>query len=393
MLSHCSCTDLAPIPTLEATASFTSVLHCTIQSTSPSYQTTGYEPGPAQTVILYIEHLIKHSRIAYSTDPYRTYITEPAYRSELHIQMASTAGNQPYKSTYGNFEKLNKLNYTSWRAKVTGVLRSLRAYKIVTGEEQVPPEGNSAAARAAITDYDARYAQAETTIRLSVNDDIGERLEGVEDPVEMWEILKKEFDSTASEARRTKLAIDFHGLRLESSEKVSAYCARLIRYRKPLHATDEEITDKALLNHIFTTVPASYRTIVHSLKRLPREEITIERALEELTGYEQLVLDDHIGDPNTGSTSGSAMYARGKNGGKKDYNCAHCKMDNHTTEECGRRRAPAPTASTRKHARSNSIMCYQCGEYGHFRSDCEIKKRIDEHRRRHNGNENSRASS
>ena len=115
--------------------------------------------------------------------------------------MASTAGNQPYKSTYGNFEKLKKLNYTSWRVKVTGVLRSLRAYKIVTGEEQAPPEGNSAAARAAITDYDARYAQAETTIRLPVNDDIGERLEGVEDPAEMWEILKKEFDSTASEAR------------------------------------------------------------------------------------------------------------------------------------------------------------------------------------------------
>ena len=119
-----------------------------------------------------------------------------------------------YKSTYDNFEKLNKLNYTSWRAKVTGVLRSLRAYKIVTGEEQAPPNGgNSAAARAAIADYDARFAQAEATIRLSVNDDIAERLEGVEDPAEMWEILRKEFDSTASEARRMKLAIEVHGLR------------------------------------------------------------------------------------------------------------------------------------------------------------------------------------
>jgi hypothetical protein len=49
-----------------------------------------------------------------------------------------------YKSTYGNFEKLNKLNYTSWRAKVTGVLRSLRAYKIVTEDEQAPPHGKLA---------------------------------------------------------------------------------------------------------------------------------------------------------------------------------------------------------------------------------------------------------
>jgi hypothetical protein len=260
-----------------------------------------------------------------------------------------------YKSTYGNFEKLNKLNYTGWRAKVTGVLRSLRAYKIVTGEEQAPPNGNSVAARAATADYDTRYAQAETTIRLSVNDDIGERLEGLEDPAEMWEILRKEFDSTASEARRMKLAIEFHGLRPEKDEKVSAYCARLIRYRKPLHRTEEEITDRALLNHIFTTVPTRYRTIVHSLKRLPREETTIERVVEELTDYEQLVLDDPIGDPNIGSTSGSAMYAKG---GKSD----------------GKRHLQ----TSRKHARSNSVICFQCGESGHIRVDYPLKKRVDE---------------
>jgi len=46
--------------------------------------------------------------------------------------------------------------------------------------------------------------------------------ENVEDPAGMWEVLKKGFDGTASEARQTQLAIDFHGLRLESSEKVSA---------------------------------------------------------------------------------------------------------------------------------------------------------------------------
>jgi len=60
----------------------------------------------------------------------------------------------------------------------------------------------------------------------------------------------------------------------------------LIRYRKPLLRTDEEITDKALLSPIFTTVSASYRTIVHGPKRLPREAITIEHAIGELADYE-----------------------------------------------------------------------------------------------------------
>jgi len=76
-----------------------------------------------------------------------------AKQQNLHIEP------KYYKSAYGNFEKLNKLNYTSWRAKVTGALRLFRAYKTVTGEEQAPPEGNSAAARATITDYNARYGR------------------------------------------------------------------------------------------------------------------------------------------------------------------------------------------------------------------------------------------
>jgi len=66
--------------------------------------TTGYEPDPAQTAILLPTSSIKPHRsnlIDYSLffiDPYRTtdpaYRTQPEYGAELHIQMASTTGNQ-----------------------------------------------------------------------------------------------------------------------------------------------------------------------------------------------------------------------------------------------------------------------------------------------------------
>jgi len=317
-----------------------------------------------------------------------------------------------YKSNYGSFEKLNKLNYLSWKEDVLSVLDSLKASKIVTGEEQEPPIGNTAAMRAATADYEARSAQARTTIRFSIHEEIRERLSGLSDPAEMWEILK-EFDSSATETRRTKLAIEFHGLKPENDEKISAYCARLIRYRKPLQGTDEEITDRALLNHIFTTVPASYRTIVHSLKRLPREEATVERVVEELTDYEQLVSpNDTVGDSNTASTSGTALYAQGGKGGKggksrkgrkvekggkgdgngqvnqhgrRIYSCTNCQMNNHTTENC-RRNGNLSFQKGRKHARSDSIVCYYCLGTGHTKYECDLRKRAGEfQKRRENG--------
>jgi hypothetical protein len=84
--------------------------------------------------------------------------------------------------------------------------------------------------------------QVETTIHLLDNNDVREQLEDV-DPAEMWEILRKKFNSTVSEVREMKLAIEFYGLHPEKDEKVFTYCAHLIRYRKPLHRNEEEITD------------------------------------------------------------------------------------------------------------------------------------------------------
>jgi len=36
----------------------------------------------------------------------------------------------------------------------------------------------------------------------------------------------------------------------------------------------------------------------------------------------------------------------------------------------------------------NDIICYHCGESGHIRNECELKKRVDQIRRNRNGNGN-----
>ena len=54
-----------------------------------------------------------------------------------------------YKSVYGTFDKLTKLNYISWKSNVTTVLQSLRSFRIVLGEELEPAPGVTATSRAA----------------------------------------------------------------------------------------------------------------------------------------------------------------------------------------------------------------------------------------------------
>ena len=86
-------------------------------------------------------------------------------------------------------------------------------------------------------------------------------------------------------------------------------------------------------------------------------------------------------------------YIRGRGGRYQPYTpkCTHCRMDNHTTEECGK----AP----RSNGNSTDKCCYYCGGNGHFRMNCPIRTRAKEVREkasqgqyRKPNNDNSHAS-
>jgi hypothetical protein len=111
------------------------------------------------------------------------------------------------------------------------------------------------------------------------------------------------------------------------------------------------------------------------------------------------------------SKSGTGLYARscggrggrrsrggrggrgGRDGrggkGTRNRSCTYCSKDNHTTEDCWKRQKEQNQQQTRKRIRddvdNDEIIFYQCGETGHMRNECPVKKRIDEIRERRNG--------
>ena len=157
-----------------------------------------------------------------------------------------------YKSVYGTFDKLTKLNYISWKSNVTTVLQSLRSFRIVLGEELEPAPGVTAISRAAHDLYLTKFAQARTILRFSCGEEIRESVENIDDPAEIWRVLREEFDSAASQIGRNSLSRNFHILAPAPKETIQDYCKRLIRYRHPLQGSNEQISDQVVINHIFT---------------------------------------------------------------------------------------------------------------------------------------------
>jgi len=89
------------------------------------------------------------------------------------------------------------------------------------------------------------------------------------------------------------------------------------------------------------------------------------------------------------ASTGATLYSRGRNrcrgrgrqcgghrcgrgNGRQKHKCTYCKMDNHITEACGKRKHAESDSNT---SRNDERTCYHCGLTGHFKADCIHFKR------------------
>ena len=143
--------------------------------------------------------------------------------------------------------------------------------------------------------------------------------------------------------------------------------------------------------HIYNNLPEQYTTMIKILENqipLPAVEETMDalRRDDQATG-----LKKEIGDEATGSAlfsrgryrghGGHRGRARGRYRGRgnyggnkggdsnddKEYTCTHCKLKNHTTENCG---------ILKRLNSKEETLCYHCGKRGHIRPECRTPTRL-----------------
>jgi len=161
--------------------------------------------------------------------------------------MSSKSNNDTwYQWKHGAIKKLDGTNYDDWRRSIRSALGVIRAFNIVTGEEQEPPAGNTAAARAALDNYQERRALAAHLLTYTCMPNVQIHVRDLEDPSEIWQTLLRRLDFTASQTGRAAILTKFLNARPASGEKIGAYIARLQGYQTQLFGTAEAISDGLL---------------------------------------------------------------------------------------------------------------------------------------------------
>jgi hypothetical protein len=301
---------------------------------------------------------------------------------------------ETYMTDYGAMSKLTENNYPIWKGKARRVLIAMKAYDIVTGEEPLPV-GVGKAVRTQQCEWHKRANDALAFMYLSCSDEILPYISHIDDAAEMWEALKNRLDQAASTIGRMQILQKFTASRLREDETLTQYFTRLLDYRTQLIGTPEEISDSSLRTHIFTTLPEEFALVIKILEHqtpLP----TAQQAMDTLLEDEEFhIITSGVSAASCGSnlySQSSSNRARSQggrgrgNGRQNEYRCTHCRMDNHTTEECGiLKRANGEdggNGNSRKGGNDEQTCCRQCGLPGHSKPDCIHYKRVKEQRKR-----------
>jgi len=118
--------------------------------------------------------------------------------------------SKPYKHRLGSIELLEGTNYAIWKRQCVRILKGIKAWNIVLGEEQ-PPNNPVAFAAAAIAEravydsYITRRDEASAIISGCCCNEVQIEIEEIDDPVEMWAAIARKVDATSTVVGRMTL--------------------------------------------------------------------------------------------------------------------------------------------------------------------------------------------
>jgi len=146
--------------------------------------------------------------------------------------------------------------------------------------------------------------------------------------------------------------------------------------------------------HIFTTRSKSYEMTIQILdQQIPAP--MAQQCMDAIREYaERTTLTNQIRDASTraaldscggnrgrgsghGRGGGGCGRGGGRRNGRQKHECTYCKMGNHTTETCGKRKHAESDTNT---SRNDEPICNNCGLTGHCKADCVHFKRARDQR-------------
>lgn len=175
-------------------------------------------------------------------------------------------GPDTFKHPGGSSERLNPYNYPSWKPSMMWILRGAHLWKLVTGEDTLPPlpsedapEEDRQSITAARDAWEHRAAQGCLMIYMSLTESIRVFVHNDMEPAAMWNTLATHYDEAWTAAGQHRILMKIHRCVAEPDEPIEKYFAKMFRLRNQLRGTAGEISDQLFQGHLRWNLPAKFK--------------------------------------------------------------------------------------------------------------------------------------
>lgn len=274
---------------------------------------------------------------------------------KTHHPKMSTPG--VFKHAIGSFDKLTTDNYATWAEDMRLFLNTQDCWDLVTGEEQPPspppsppPSGKNDPRPAenyvrARNSFIQRQRKAAAIIHNACSAPTRALLDKgkLDDPADMWETLKRRCDIARAPSGIVAIRKAFVKLRPEPGRPIMEFIAKLLELSDMASKTRHKPPDGLMLTRILQHAPSNLAATVEVLKT--ETDLTLEHAIDKLIEAERnLTLIAKFSSPK---------------------------------DESERRNRDDPGDND-----DDALTCWHCGEIGHGKSRCRVKRKGDEARAR-----------
>jgi hypothetical protein len=231
-----------------------------------------------------------------------------------------------------NFDKLTDGNYHEWKIYMEALLTRKDQLDYVDGTKRHPggTEGSKK-----VKDFYRKQSEARAEIVLRVTPSQLAHCRDP-DPMTIWNNL---ITIHSSRGRSTIIALRrcFHRLRLEHTETMSAYVARVRHIAFLLEEADVTVADDDIILAITSGLPRSYDSFLISLDATPDDDYTLTYVITRLVN---------------------------------EYQRQHAHQNPHRDQPASASDNAAFVANSTPRRDLSFITCFGCGQKGHYQINC-----------------------